>query len=60
MAQDHTCMPEPMMTAIIGVSVETIWGHYQGHCMNRWRDTNDHEQSNALKELSKTILEIIK
>jgi len=60
LALDHTQMSDEKVAALIGDRVETMRDHHQGHCLNRWRDEDDTDQLNALNQVGKTMLEIVK
>jgi hypothetical protein len=55
-----TSAGDEKVAAIIGDRVETMRNPYQGHCINRWRDEDDINQLNALDNVGKSKLEIIK
>ncbi|GAB5451795.1 MAG: hypothetical protein Hals2KO_21230 [Halioglobus sp.] len=57
---DNTDLADAKVAAMIGDSVETMRAHYQGHCLNRWRDEDDINQLNALNQLGAGKLRSVK
>jgi len=53
-------MSDEKVAAMIEERLEAMRDRYQGHCMNRWRDPDDINQLNALNQVGKSKLEIVK
>ncbi|MAC32439.1 MAG: hypothetical protein CME38_02400 [Haliea sp.] len=59
LALDNTSMSDAKVAALIGDNVETMRKHYQGHCIQRWRDDDDTDQLNALNSIGQAKLAVI-
>lgn len=57
---DYTNFSDAKVAALIGDNIETMKRHYQGFCMNRWRDENDLDQMNQInQQRSKRHLKVV-
>lgn len=56
---DNTDLGDSEVAALIGDTVETMKRHYQGHCRNRWHNTDTRSKLNAINTVGKKKLKVV-
>jgi integrase len=57
---DNTDLEDSVVAHMIGDTVETMKTHYQGHCKNRWHSSADRDKLNAINQIGRGRLAVVK